>query len=612
MQPDVGNIEQVANWVDGLLESMASDQAPSPIINNDTWQPPAGLLDQASTWALTDPTKPLAGIQPACIMTGRGAVIEQGIAVKHGSAPTEEADDPTKMEFSWVEVDKPLISEDGWGVAVEQTPLPAPGGSNDFRVSMHLNPPFLLWAAQRKWLWHRKWMIPAVRVDVRCRKVPPNRRLYVMLTAGTLREDSPVLHDVGLNGERGECQRRLELDANGHGTAHFSHLHFKYTSFNTGQRPFHLGVIILADPPDTDAAVPSLGGERYSPLAQASSMQVATPNELIAPMNGGPDSEHMVIDVVDAPADTATAAGAPNGAAAGAPTPFAQPAGQGKGPRTALLCMRSDPVNVDARKRSTRERAMANDDVRLVQRHHTVQNNSVQKAKLGQTTRGGGRAGPHQTSAQLPQQSSLGQGGASNDMSGWLRQLFTGGSSMPVGVGDTPGMGRNDMSLLGITRSSSVDSSLSNASTRLGVGGKICHKIPGPSDAVVELRGSDAVMLNVLSAGAFGYTPFELVGHPIFAIAHPHERENLMFALQTLQRMEEIAHVSNPVATPRSAIRVVHRVVTGIGQSRAISTVFADSTISMERSPNGQRQMLMRSREATPEAAAAGFCMELS
>ena len=610
MQPEVGNIDHLASWVDGLLDNYGPDQVSTPL-TNEAWLPPASILDQSTTWGLADPTKPIAGAKPACVLSGRGAVVEQGIAVKPGAAAAEEESEDAEMEFSWVEIDHPMITEDAHGASIEQIQLPAPGGSNDFTAWMHFNPPFLLWAAQRKWLWHRKWMLPAVRVDVRCRNVPRNRRLYVMITAGTLREDSPMLHDQGLIGE---CQRRLELDSTGHGTAHFSHLLFKYTSFNVGQRPFRIVVTILADQPGESSGA-------HQQVAKTS-IPVAAPGGGAWPAVGGASDDSMTVDVEAGSLTAGAQAVEIPGRAEGS-----QASGQTRVP---LLCMRSDKVHVDARKRSQRERAAAKDDVRLVQRHHAAQNNSAQKAKLEHDARGGVTAGArggvnqHGINQRLLQQAAA--AGASSDigrpgnpLAGWLGRLLASGADLPAGLGPILGM-RNGLSLSGVSRSSSMDSlessvassavssAASRASTRLGAG-----QIPGPSDAVVELRGSDAVMLNVHSAGAFGYTPFELVGHPIFAIAKPDEREQLMHALQTLQRMDEISRsrLGNAQAAPRSAIRVIHTIVMGIGQSRAMDLVVADSTITVEQNSSGQRTMLMRSRQAAPEAAAAGFCMEL-
>ena len=99
------------------------------------------------------------------------------------------------------------------------------------------------------WMWHRKWTLPAMRVDVEVVGPPhtgPPPKLWVMITAGTLPGGAGHLHDAGLDGE---CQRQLKLDANGRGWVHFSHLLFKHTSFNCGARPFHLVVTLLAEQP---------------------------------------------------------------------------------------------------------------------------------------------------------------------------------------------------------------------------------------------------------------------------------------------------------------------------------------------------------------------------
>eukprot|EP00966_Prymnesium_polylepis_P196952 4563926-Prymnesium_polylepis.1 len=68
-----------------------------------------------------------------------------------------------------------------------------------------------------------------------------------------LRPPRAQLHDKGLSGE---VQRRLGVD----GSIAFSRLFFNYTSFNCGNRPFHLvAEIFSADPP--------LGGARNDLIA---------------------------------------------------------------------------------------------------------------------------------------------------------------------------------------------------------------------------------------------------------------------------------------------------------------------------------------------------------
>ena len=65
--------------------------------------------------------------------------------------------------------------------------------------------------------------------------------VFVVVSAGTLRDTSNGgvgLYDQGLSGDR---QKRLIA-----GEASFSSLLFQTTSFNCGNRPFHLVVSVLA------------------------------------------------------------------------------------------------------------------------------------------------------------------------------------------------------------------------------------------------------------------------------------------------------------------------------------------------------------------------------
>ena len=60
------------------------------------------------------------------------------------AAQAEEPAIPTT--FEWDELSAPLITQDAFGVPVEQRALPAPG-TNGLTCDVHLNPPFLFWAA---------------------------------------------------------------------------------------------------------------------------------------------------------------------------------------------------------------------------------------------------------------------------------------------------------------------------------------------------------------------------------------------------------------------------------------------------------------------------------
>ena len=138
-----------------------------------------------------------------------------------------------------------LIATDAAGVLVRQpTMWPA------VQLQVQLQLPLLYWAERRRWMWHKKWTLPKLHVLVSCDgkpvgggyMFPGEPPVYAVVSAGTLRDGSEgeggSLHDQGLGGE---CQRRLVA-----GETTFSSLLFRHTSFNCGNRPFHLVVTVLA------------------------------------------------------------------------------------------------------------------------------------------------------------------------------------------------------------------------------------------------------------------------------------------------------------------------------------------------------------------------------
>ena len=210
------------------------------------------------------------------------------------------------------------------------------------RITAELTPNLLYWNERRCWMWHKKWCLPRIHVRVeRTDGLPLSapgeggsggaEELVVLVSAGTMRE-GPSLHDQGLGGE---CQRRL-VD----GTATFSSLLFQHTSFNCGNRPFHLVLTLL----------------RGAPVVTAE------------PADGGRGSR-----------------GDGLAAAAGARA------------MVALATALSNPIHVDARKRTKVERPdAAEDDVRLAQRSRNAPARApaparaLQPAAAAANTAGGG------------------------------------------------------------------------------------------------------------------------------------------------------------------------------------------------------------------------------
>ena len=163
-------------------------------------------------------------------------------------------------EFIWRECDSCLVGIDAHGNVIDRTTLPA-RGTTGLRAHIELQPPLLYWADRRQWMWHKKWSLPTITVRIErddsaptgeCANGPQPppaasvERLYVCVSAGTLRDEGCGLEDQGLGGD---CQRVLELRPHGAAEVSFTRLLFQQTSFNCGGRPFHLVVTILAAPP---------------------------------------------------------------------------------------------------------------------------------------------------------------------------------------------------------------------------------------------------------------------------------------------------------------------------------------------------------------------------
>ena len=210
-----------------------------------------------------------------------------------------------------------LIATDAAGVLVRQpTMWPA------VQLQVQLQLPLLYWAERRRWMWHKKWTLPKLHVLVSCDgkpvgggyMFPGEPPVYAVVSAGTLRDGSEgeggSLHDQGLGGE---CQRRLVA-----GETTFSSLLFRHTSFNCGNRPFHLVVAVHAP--------------AHHPLAVAALRRgeaTLLPNTAADGAPGAPSQQQMV----------------------------------------SLACSCSSPIIVNARKRTKGERPDADaSDVRLMPR----------------------------------------------------------------------------------------------------------------------------------------------------------------------------------------------------------------------------------------------------
>ena len=274
--------------------------------------PRIGELQQVAAGAASaGPPGAAPGAQPVVLQRNESV---SSMASQQSQPPASEShgNDQTP-NFRWGAC-RNLIATDAAGVLVRQPTIwPA------VQLQVQLQLPLLYWAERRRWMWHKKWTLPKLHVLVSCDgkpvgggyMFPGEPPVYAVVSAGTLRDGSEgeggTLHDQGLSGE---CQRRLVA-----GETTFSSLLFRHTSFNCGNRPFHLVVAVHAP--------------AHHPLA-------------VAALRRG------------------EAALMPNTAADGAPS---------QQQMVSLACSCSSPIIVDARKRTKGERPEADaSDVRLVQR----------------------------------------------------------------------------------------------------------------------------------------------------------------------------------------------------------------------------------------------------
>ena len=281
--------------------------------SNSDLQRISELQQLAAGAASAGPPGAAPGAQPVVLQRNE-SVSSMGSQQSH---PASQQGEPNGNDqtpnFRWGTC-RNLIATDAAGVLVRQPTIwPA------VQLQVQLQLPLLYWAERRRWMWHKKWTLPKLHVLVSCDgkpvgggyMFPGEPPVYAVVSAGTLRdgsdEEGNKLYDQGLSGE---CQRKLVA-----GEATFSSLLFRHTSFNCGNRPFHLVVAVHAPAHHPLAVVALRRGEA-----------TLMPNTAA---DGAPSQQQMV----------------------------------------SLACSCSSPIIVDARKRTKGERPEADaSDVRLVQR----------------------------------------------------------------------------------------------------------------------------------------------------------------------------------------------------------------------------------------------------
>ena len=539
MESPAGPVDELEQLIAGLLEDGEQNMQSGGAASGVAVAVPAS---QVSAVAQMLPTTHAV---PVCESGAASAAISQNGCVNPRplGMPAAAPSDSTKptltarssvplppVEFVWRECDSCLVGVDLHGHPIERSALPALGSSG-LRVHIELQPQLLYWADRRQWMWHKKWSLPTMTVRVERdnsgggggspganggsnggasaagdklsgagNAAAGFERLYVVVSAGTLRDEGSVLEDQGLGGD---CQRVLELRPHGATEVSFTRLLFQQTSFNCGGRAFHLVVTITAAPP------------RVQP-------------------NGSREEGVGTADTVN------------------------------RAPLKPLACICSSPVRVDARKRSKGERPeAAEDDVRLVNR-------------------------------QRPASSSDPNAAATPNQLGHPSALQAGPAAGPGGEEATA-------------------SDLLGADTRFSA-----HAlIDATSDAFVEVR-PDGVVVQMLSSTAFGYTPAQLLGRSLLTICHTDEHPGLLQTMQALLMMacasaagrgdgtEGVALVAGGV--PRT-VRMLHRVIVGLGGERTAEAVAVDTIVSVTAAAvegTAPRTLLLSSRRALPIGAHAG------
>ena len=258
-------------WTDAVADSTPSSMADSSLVETLSLFAPGGGV-AASHENLFPPQVPLpptaltasslqGPVPPSSQASSQASTVSlQPPALPSPSAQPSAAQPPAPpVDFTWHACQSCLVTADCHGTPIEPRPLPDPNFK--LHVTAELSPPLLYWADRRQWMWHKKWALPTLTVRVSRDHGPggpPARMadapsLYIMVTAGTLRDAEPVLRDQGLGGV---CQRALVLPPNQAVEVSFTRLVFQQTSFNCGNRPFRLVVSILSAPPNEGQALP--------------------------------------------------------------------------------------------------------------------------------------------------------------------------------------------------------------------------------------------------------------------------------------------------------------------------------------------------------------------
>ena len=463
--------------------------------------------------------------------------------------------------FRWATC-RNLIATDAAGVLVRQPTIwPA------VQLQVQLQLPLLYWAERRRWMWHKKWTLPKLHVLVSCDgkpvgggyMFPGEPPVYAVVSAGTLRDGSEgeggSLHDAGLSGE---CQRRLVA-----GETTFSSLLFRHTSFNCGNRPFHLVVAVHAP--------------AHHPLA-------------VAALRRG---EATLL---------------PNTAADGAPS---------QQQMVSLACSCSSPIIVDARKRTKGERPEADaSDVRLVQRQRGTlahpQKLSLQPQpamQQGQCMPPMGAQDGHGAQPQGWQPPSvLGV----QPQGGWASQAACAGGE---GLGQCslriPAAAQGQLSVPGAVNPAveaagaqlaAAQAAAAVAAQALAVGADGDAPIfEACGDAVIELCDR-LVVTRLLGQTAFGYEPPELVGASVMSIVHPSDHQPFM---QTVLALLAMAAGTGKASAAPQAVRTLHRV---FFKRSATAEVQVDSIVTTVRSTQEgvPPKLIMASRCALPPVVSEG------
>jgi hypothetical protein len=487
----------------------------------------------------------LPGGQPILLQRNE-SISSQMSNVSNESSQSQPPGSDQTPNFRWGAC-RNLIATDAAGVLVRQpTMWPA------VQLQVQLQLPLLYWAERRRWMWHKKWTLPKLHVLVSCDgkpvgggyMFPGEPPVYAVVSAGTLRDGSEgeggSLHDQGLGGE---CQRRLVA-----GETTFSSLLFRHTSFNCGNRPFHLVVAVHAP--------------AHHPLAVAALRRgeaTLLPNTAADGTPGAPSQQQMV----------------------------------------SLACSCSSPIIVDARKRTKGERPEADaSDVRLVQRQRGTLAHPQKLAMQPQPA-------VHQGQCMPPMGA---QGGYSAQPQMW--QPPSGGPSFGSqgGWASPAAVAQGQISVPGAVNpaaEAAVAAAQAAAAATLAVGSEGDAPIfEACGDAVLEL-GDQFVVTRLLGRTAFGYDPPELVGASIMTILHASDHQPFMQTAQALLAMAAGTGEPGEAAAAPQAVRALHRV---FFKRSSTAVVQVDSIITAVRSTQEgvPPKLIMASRCALPP-----FCSEV-